>query len=123
MAKYAIGLDYGTLSGRALVVNVETGEELASSIYEYPHAVMDEALPCGKKLGQDWALQHPQDYIDVLSTTIPDAIKKSGIDANDVNLSDKDFADKYFIFLGDVPSVKEKLLAERFELGMTYSKK
>ena len=47
MAKYAIGLDYGTLSGRALVVNVETGEELASSILEYPHAVMDEALPCG----------------------------------------------------------------------------
>ena len=84
MAKYAIGLDYGTLSGRALVVNVETGEELASSIFEYPHAVMDEALPCGKKLGQDWALQHPQDYIDVLSHTIPDAIAKSGIDANDV---------------------------------------
>lgn len=84
MAKYTIGLDYGTLSGRALIVNVETGEELASSVYEYPHAVMDEKLPCGKKLGQDWALQHPQDYIDVLSITIPDVIKKSGVDAADI---------------------------------------
>ncbi len=84
MAKYAIGLDYGTLSGRALVVNVETGEELGCSVLDYPHAVMDEALPCGKKLGQDWALQHPQDYLDVLSKTIPEAIKNSGISADDV---------------------------------------
>ncbi len=84
MAKYTIGLDYGTLSGRALVVNAQTGEELASSIYDYPHAVMDEALPCGKKLGQDWALQHPQDYLDVLAHTIPDALQKAGVSAEDV---------------------------------------
>ncbi|HBL40569.1 MAG TPA: ribulokinase [Ruminococcaceae bacterium] len=84
MAKYTIGLDYGTLSGRALVVNAQTGEELASSIYDYPHAVMDEALPCGKKLGEDWALQHPQDYLDVLAHTIPDALKKANVSAEDV---------------------------------------
>lgn len=84
MAKYAIGLDYGTLSGRALVVNVETGEELASSVYDYPHAVMDECLPSGKKLGHDWALQHPTDYIEVLSHTIPEAIAKSGVSADDI---------------------------------------
>ncbi|MBR3095983.1 MAG: ribulokinase, partial [Clostridia bacterium] len=84
MAKYTIGLDYGTLSGRALVVNAQTGEELASSVYDYPHAVMDEALPCGKKLGQDWALQHPQDYLDVLAHTIPDALQKAGVSAEDV---------------------------------------
>ena len=84
MAKYTIGLDYGTLSGRALVVNAQTGEELASSVFDYPHAVMDEALPCGKKLGQDWALQHPQDYLDVLAHTIPDALQKAGVSADDV---------------------------------------
>lgn len=84
MTKYAIGVDYGTLSGRALVVNVETGEELASAVYEYPHAVMDEELPCGKKLGHDWALQHPQDYIDVLANTIPAVLKESGVSAGDV---------------------------------------
>ncbi len=84
MAKYTIGLDYGTLSGRALIVNTQTGEELASSVYDYPHAVMDEYLPSGKKLGNDWALQHPQDYLDVIYNTVPDVLKKSGVDPKDV---------------------------------------
>ena len=84
MSKYSIGVDYGTLSGRALIVNVETGEELASSVYDYPHSVMSETLPCGKKLGFDWALQHPQDYLDVLYNTIPDVLKQSGVGADDV---------------------------------------
>ncbi len=84
MAKYAIGVDYGTLSGRALLVDVKTGQELATSVYEYPHQVMDDCLPCGKKLGMDWALQHPQDYIDVLANTIPDVLAQAGVDSSDV---------------------------------------
>ena len=84
MAKYTIGVDFGTLSGRALLVNVETGEELADATLEYPHAVMDETLPCGKKLAQDWALEHPQDYLDVFAYTIPEVLKKSGVSAEDV---------------------------------------
>ncbi len=84
MAKYTIGLDYGTLSGRALIVNTETGEELASSVFDYPHAVMDSSLPSGKKLGNDWALQHPQDYLDVIYNTVPDVLKKSGVDPTNV---------------------------------------
>ena len=84
MAKYSIGVDYGTLSGRALIVNNETGEELSSSVYEYPHSVMSECLPSGKKLGFDWALQHPQDYLDVLYNTIPAVLKESGVSKDDV---------------------------------------
>ncbi|MEI6579699.1 MAG: FGGY family carbohydrate kinase, partial [Eubacteriales bacterium] len=84
MAKYAIGVDYGTLSGRALIVNVQTGEELATAVLDFSHGVMTEALPCGKKLGLDWALQHPQDYLDVLAVTIPQVLKESGIDSGDV---------------------------------------
>ncbi|MBQ7548876.1 MAG: ribulokinase [Clostridia bacterium] len=84
MAKYTIGIDYGTLAGRALLINVDTGEELATSVLEYPHAVMDEQLPSGRKLGSDWALQDPQDYIDVLTFTIPEVIKKSGVDPEDI---------------------------------------
>lgn len=79
MANYVIGVDFGTLSGRALLVNVETGEELASAVLSYPHAVMDEKLPSGKILAPDWALQHPQDYLDVFSHTIPTVLKDAGV--------------------------------------------
>ena len=84
MSKYAIGVDYGTLSGRSLLVNIETGEELATAVLDYPHGVMSEELPCGKKLPHDWALQHPRDYIDVLASTIPEVLKKAGVDSGDV---------------------------------------
>ncbi len=84
MSKYTIGVDYGTLSGRAVLVEVGTGKEVASAVYEYPHAVMDTQLPCGKKLGQDWALQYPQDYVDVLYHTVPEVMKQSGVKPDDV---------------------------------------
>ena len=74
MGKYTIGVDFGTLSGRAVLVDVTTGNELGSSVFEYPHGVMDEKLPDGTKLGVDWALQQPQDYLDVFSHTIPDVL-------------------------------------------------
>lgn len=41
---YVVGVDYGTLSGRALVVRVSDGEELGTAVHEYPHAVMDTTL-------------------------------------------------------------------------------
>ncbi|MCM3693900.1 ribulokinase [Neobacillus niacini] len=82
--KYTIGLDFGTLSGRAVLVDVQTGEELATATHNYSHGVMDKKLPNGKKLPLDWALQHPQDYIDVLSTAIPSVLKQSGVSPNDI---------------------------------------
>lgn len=84
MSKYVIGVDYGTLSGRAVLVDVKTGGELASSVYDYPHAVMDRTLPDGTLLGHDWALQDPQDYIDVLSHTIPAVLKETGVSNADI---------------------------------------
>ena len=82
--KYTIGIDYGTLSGRAVLVEVSTGREVCASVYYYPHAVMDESLPCGKKLLPDWALQHPQDYLDVLGKTVPAVLEQSGVNAEDI---------------------------------------
>ncbi|NLM51094.1 MAG: ribulokinase [Clostridiaceae bacterium] len=83
--KYSIGVDFGSLSGRAVLVNLQTGEEVATSVFEYPHAVMDEYIPdSSEKLPPDWALQHPQDYLDVLSHTIPDVLKKANVSADDV---------------------------------------
>lgn len=82
--KYTIGVDFGTLSGRAVLVEVATGEERASATYEYPHAVMDHQLPCGVKLGHDWALQDPMDYVEVLTHAIPQVIRESGVDPADI---------------------------------------
>jgi L-ribulokinase len=84
MSKYTIGLDFGTLSGRAVLVDVKTGEELASATHDYSHGVMDRTLPGGKKLPLDWALQHPQDYLEVLSTAIPAVIKNAGVSQDDI---------------------------------------
>jgi L-ribulokinase len=84
MAKYSIGIDYGTESARALLLNIETGEEVATSVMNYPHGVMDEELPDGTKLPQDWALQHPDDYIEVLKKIVADVINQAGIDKADV---------------------------------------
>ena len=85
LKKYSIGVDYGTQSGRALLVDIESGREVATAVKVYPHGVMDEYLPDGKtKLGVDWALQHPQDYLDVLHETIPAVLKESGVHAEEV---------------------------------------
>lgn len=85
MSKYTIGVDFGSLSGRAVLVDVANGNEVATSVFEYPHQVMDEFLPDGKtKLAPDFALQHPQDYLDVFSHTIPEVLKTSGVSASDV---------------------------------------
>lgn len=83
--KYTIGVDFGTQSGRAVLVEVDTGREVAAAVKEYPHGVMDEYLPDGKtKLEPDWALQHPQDYLDVLAETIPAVLKEAGVSNEDV---------------------------------------
>lgn len=83
--KYSLGIDYGTQSGRALLVDVATGQEVATAVYDYPHGVMDEFLPDGTtKLEPDWALQHPQDYIDVLINTIPIVLKQANVSRDDV---------------------------------------
>lgn len=83
--KYTIGVDYGTQSGRAVLVEVDTGNIIATSVKEYTHGVMDEYLPGGEiKLEPDWALEHPADYLEVLGVTIPAVLKESGINPADV---------------------------------------
>jgi len=80
MSKYTIGIDYGTQSGRAVLIDVETGHEVATAVKAYTHGVMDQFLPDGKtRLEHDWALQHPRDYLEVLELTIPAVVKEAGI--------------------------------------------
>jgi L-ribulokinase len=73
--QFVIGVDYGTLSGRAVVVRVSDGAELGSGVFEYPHAVVTEKLPVsGQRLPADRALQVPNDYRDVLRNAVPSAV-------------------------------------------------
>ena len=82
--KYSIGIDYGSLSGRCVLTRLSDGMIMASAVSVYKHAVMSDRLPSGTKLDQDWALQHPQDYLDVLSETIPAVIREAGTDPEDI---------------------------------------
>ncbi len=77
-----VGVDYGTLSGRAVVVRVRDGEVLASAVHDYGHGVMDTHLDAssGAELPPDWALQAPGDYVDVLREAVPKALAASGVD-------------------------------------------
>ncbi|WP_410674437.1 ribulokinase [Amycolatopsis sp. cmx-4-68] len=80
-----VGVDFGTLSGRAVVVRVADGAELGSAVFEYPHGVLDETLPAtGRALPPDWALQVPADYVGVLRNAVPAALRDAGADAGDV---------------------------------------
>ncbi len=85
--KYSIGIDFGTKSGRAVLVEVETGKEIATSIYEYPDGVIDQELPLAEEkveLGTDWALQNPDDYLQVVYRTVPAVVKEAGVEAEQV---------------------------------------
>lgn len=70
MDKYVIGLDYGSDSARAVVVNAGNGEVLATSVKYYPRWV--EGKYCNPAINQ--YRQHPQDYIDVLEASVKEAL-------------------------------------------------
>lgn len=82
---YTIGIDFGTLSGRAVVVRVADGAEVGTAVHEYRHGVIERALPAsGAQLPPDWALQDPEDYLDVLREAVPAAVRAAGVDPAEV---------------------------------------
>ncbi|HSL33625.1 MAG TPA: ribulokinase [Candidatus Limnocylindrales bacterium] len=85
--KYAIGLDFGTESGRAVLVDLANGSEIATAIHPFANAVIDSHLPAPDsdvRLEPDWALQDPADYIATIATTIPRLLADTGVDPADV---------------------------------------
>ncbi|MEH1100876.1 ribulokinase [Micromonospora sp. CPCC 205561] len=83
--RYVVGVDYGTLSGRALVVRVHDGAEVGTATHEYRNGVIEAALPDGgAALPPDWALQDPEDYRDVLRHAVPAALADAGVDPSRV---------------------------------------
>ncbi len=85
MARYAIGVDFGTESGRAVLVDCADGRECGTRIYEYANGVIDERLPeSGVALEPDWALQDPADYVRTFQQTIPPLLADTGIEPSEV---------------------------------------
>lgn len=78
--RISIGVDFGTESGRVLLLDVETGEEIAIQEIRYRHGVIDEHLPSSSEpLPPDTALQAPGDYLEVFYRGIPAAMAASDI--------------------------------------------
>ena len=84
--KCAVGIDFGTESGRAVLVDLSNGAELGSSVHDYANGVIDRRLPAPHdlELGPDWALQDPADYVAVLKTAVGSLVRRSGVDVADV---------------------------------------
>lgn len=80
--KYVLGLDFSTLSGRAVLVRVADGKEVASAVHHYASGVIASKLPNGAgtaKLPPNFALQDPKDYLDVLKTAVPSVMQRAGV--------------------------------------------
>jgi L-ribulokinase len=87
VSRYAIGVDFGSESGRAVVVDVADGRQLATAVWPYSHGVIDERLPLADRdvpLPPDWALQDPEDYLRVFRETVPEALREAGVDPAEV---------------------------------------
>ncbi|GAA4563402.1 ribulokinase [Micromonospora coerulea] len=84
MGRYVVGVDFGTLSGRAVVVDVADGAELGSAVHAYRRGVLTDRLPDGPALPPDWALQDPADHREVLRTADPAAGRAAGVDPAEV---------------------------------------
>jgi L-ribulokinase len=85
MDQHVVGIDFGTLSGRAVVVRVSDGAELGSAVSEYRNAVIERTLPeSDERLPPAWALQDPDDWREVLRSAVPAAIEAAGVDPESV---------------------------------------
>lgn len=78
--KYAIGIDFGTLSARATLIDVADGSEVCVAVYGYQDAVIDTYLPeTHEKLPPDFALQNPNDYTEALIALLKEIPQKAKI--------------------------------------------
>lgn len=72
--KYVIGLDYGTDSARAVIVDALTGEEISSAVKYYPR--WSEGKFCDAS--KDQYRQHPQDYVDAMEYIVKESLAQAG---------------------------------------------
>lgn len=85
LVRATIGVDFGTESARAVLVDVSNGNEMATAVHRYESGVIDRKLPGSDiALPPDWALQDPDDYLRTMAAAIGDVLASSGIDPSQV---------------------------------------
>ncbi len=85
MSRYSIGLDFGTESVRAVVVDVADGTVVASAVSVYPEGVIDRQLPgSAVRLPGEWALQSSTDWLTSMEAAVREAVAGAGIEPHDV---------------------------------------
>jgi len=85
--KVALGIDFGTESARAVLVDCADGREIAASVEQYENGVIGERLPAPDgeiELEPDWALQDPRDYVRSVQATVPRLLADANAAPDDV---------------------------------------
>ena len=88
MKKYTIGLDFGSLSCRGILVDTQDGSICAEAMFVYPHGVMTEKLPDGTSLEPDFALQHPRDFREALEAVVKELVNNCSSPENIVGIAE-----------------------------------
>lgn len=101
--RFTVGIDFGTLSGRAVITRVRDGEIVGEAVHPYEHGAMDRTLTAGdgRALPADFALQVPDDYRQVLRNAVPAAVAASGVAPIDIVGIGIDFTSATVIFADD----------------------
>ena len=101
--RFIVGIDFGTLSGRAVITRVSDGEIVGEAVHAYEHGAMDRVLSAGdgRELPPDFALQVPDDYRQVLRNAVPQAVTASGVAPSDIVGIGVDFTSATVIFADD----------------------
>lgn len=84
MDKYTLGVDFGSLSARAVICRVRDGAVIAQHETAYPHAVMTDFLPDGTRIPAGFFLQHPMDYLAALQESVRGALAEAKVNKETV---------------------------------------
>jgi L-ribulokinase len=82
---YALGLDFGTESVRAVLLDLETGALTATAVAPFPNGVIDRSLPGAEALlPHEWALQDSNDWLTSMERATREALATAGVEAASV---------------------------------------
>ncbi|MBX5319428.1 ribulokinase [Staphylococcus caprae] len=97
---YSIGIDYGTASGRVILVDTSNGEMISSYEETYEHGTIAETLN-GEAIPRNYFLQNADDYLHVLENGVKHVLEESKVNKNDVLGIGVDFTSCTIVFLDE----------------------